>query len=75
MLDLLSAFDDFAPELEAKEPSIDSEFITDFLLPYFHGLPREALAAKVAEVIALEQSRQHPGLRTRLPVDCRQSVA
>ena len=65
MLDLLTAFEDFAPEMEVKEPSIDREFITDFLLPYFHDLPREQLAAKVAEIISMEQVRQASALRLR----------
>jgi hypothetical protein len=65
MLDLLSAFDDFAPDLEERDSSVDSDFITDFLQPYFHDLPREALAAKVAEVIAVEQCRRNSMLRAR----------
>lgn len=52
MLDLISAFEDFSPDLDVAEPQIDSDFITDFLQPYFGNLPREQLAAKVAEVIA-----------------------
>lgn len=58
MLDLQLAFRNFSPDIEISEPSVDSDFITDFLRPYFQDLPREQLAAKVAEVIAIEQSRQ-----------------
>ena len=65
MLKLFSTFDDFAPDIETKEPSIDSDFITDFLQPYFRELPREELAAKVAEIIALEQGRRSAALRLR----------
>ena len=43
MLDLQMAFDDFWPELDVKEPTIDSDFITNFLLPYFSDLPRELI--------------------------------
>ena len=65
MLTLLSAFDDFAHGVDAKEPAIDNDFITDFLLPYFHDLPREAIAAKVAEIIAQDQSRRESALHSR----------
>ena len=65
MFDLHSAFENFSADFDVKEPSIDSDFITNFLLPYFRGLPREELAAKVAEVIALEQSQRRLGQRPR----------
>ena len=66
MLDLLSAFDDFSPDLDmAEPPEVDGEFITDFLLPFFRDLPREPLAAKVAEVIHFEQDRLVTGSRPR----------
>jgi hypothetical protein len=65
MLNLLTAFENFAPDIEVKEPSIDSDFITDFLLPYYRDLPREALAAKVAEIIAVEKSRRQTARRPR----------
>jgi hypothetical protein len=57
MLDLQSAFADFASDIEANEPSIDRDFITAFLLPYFSNLPREQLAAMLEEIIALEQDK------------------
>lgn len=63
MLNLHTAFDGFLPDIELAEPEIDSEFITDFLLPYFHDLPREQLAAKVAEIISRDRCR--PVLRPR----------
>jgi hypothetical protein len=65
MLDLQLAFRNFSPDIEISEPSVDSEFITDFLCPYFQNLPREQLAAKVAEVIAVEQARQALAARPR----------
>ena len=66
MPDLLSAFDGFAPDLDATEPpAVDGEFIVNFLLPFFHDLPREQLAAKVAEIIHLEQHRLGAGSRPR----------
>jgi hypothetical protein len=65
MFDLHSAFENFSADFDVKEPSIDRDFITNFLLPYFRGLPREELAAKVAEVIALEQSQRSLGQRPR----------
>ena len=66
MLDLLSAFDDFSPDLDmAEPPEVDGDFITDFLLPFFRDLPREQLAAKVAEVIHIEQDRLVTGSRPR----------
>ena len=63
MLNLQTAFDEFLPEFDVAEPEIDSEFITDLLLPYFHDLPREQLAAKVAEIISRDRCR--PVLRPR----------
>jgi len=65
MLDLHSAFENFSPDLEVKEPQIDSDFITNFLMPYFRDLPREQLAAEVAEVISFDQTRRAPGLQAR----------
>lgn len=65
MLDLHSAFENFAPDLEVKEPQIDSDFITNFLMPYFRDLPREQLAAEVAELISLEKTRRPCGLQHR----------
>lgn len=67
MLNLHSAFAEFAPDVEMKDPGVDRDFITEFLLPYFHDLPREELAAKVAEIIALDEQRlnaQVPRRRT-----------
>ncbi|MFO1133538.1 MAG: hypothetical protein U1E16_16190 [Hyphomicrobiales bacterium] len=61
MLDLHSAFENFAPDLEVKEPQIDGDFITNFLMPYFRDLPREQLAAAVAEMISLDQRPRAPG--------------
>lgn len=52
MMTLLTAFEDFAPDSDTFEPAVDSEFITNFLQPYFGDMPREQLAAKVAEVIS-----------------------
>lgn len=63
MLNLQTAFDDFLPELEVREPEIDNDFITNFLLPYFHDLPREQLAAKVAEIISQDRIRPSPRAR------------
>jgi len=68
MLSLHAAFDDFSPEIDAKELSVDGDFITDFLMPYFHDLPREELAAKVAEVILFEQSKHSAALLRRRTV-------
>ncbi len=66
MLDLLSAFDGFSPEFDIAEPTaVDGEFITEFLSPYFRDLPRDLLAAKVAEIIHLEQHRTTLGGRPR----------
>lgn len=55
MLDLHSAFNDFMPEIELAEPSVDRDFITNFLLPYFRHLPRETLEAELAAIISREQ--------------------
>ena len=55
MFDLLSIFENFPPDLDVRESPVDSDFITNFLQPYFHDLPREVLAAKLAELIALDQ--------------------
>ena len=57
MLNLHSAFADFSFDVDLKEPDVDRDFITEFLLPYFHDLPREELAAKVAEIIALDEQK------------------
>jgi len=65
MLDLHSAFRNFSPDIEAKEPEIDSDFITDFLLPYFKNLPREQLEAKVAEIISRDLARTSVASRLR----------
>jgi hypothetical protein len=65
MLDLQLAFRNFSPDIDIVEPSVDSDFITDFLCPYFQDLPREQLAAKVAEIIAFEQARQIFAMRRR----------
>ena len=62
MLDLQMAFDDFWPELDVKEPAIDSDFITNFLLPYFSDLPREQLAAQIWAEIC-----QVAGITAKLP--------
>ena len=65
MFDLCSAFDNFTSDIDVNEPQIDRDFITNFLAPYFSGLPREQLAAKVAEVISSEQARHAIGHRPR----------
>lgn len=65
MLDLHSAFEHFSPDNEAREPQIDRDFITNFLMPYFRDLPREQLAAEVAQVILLDQARRNPGSQAR----------
>ena len=65
MLDLQTAFENFSPDLDLMEPSIDTDFITNFLLPYFHGLPREQLEAKLAEIISLEKERSPVPHRAR----------
>lgn len=65
MLDLHSAFRNFSPEIEAKDSEIDSDFITNFLLPYFRDLPREQLAAKVAEIISEDLGRTAAAPRLR----------
>lgn len=59
MLDLHAAFRNFSPDLDMnmKESAIDNEFITDFLMPYFKDLPRDQLAAKVAEIIDRDLDR------------------
>lgn len=57
MLNLHSAFENFPLDVDLKEPSIDRDFITAFLLPYFGNLPREELAAKLEEIIATEQNK------------------
>lgn len=62
MLDLMTAFEDFCPELDVQEPLVDGDFITNFLQPYFNELPRELLAAKVAEVIAQGLHDRHEAL-------------
>ena len=41
MLDLDFAFEDFVPDIELADSSIDADFITSFLMPYFKDLPRE----------------------------------
>lgn len=65
MLNLHSAFKDFPPDIDLKEPSIDRDFITAFLLPYFGNLPREELAAKLEEIIATEQNKVRTESRRR----------
>ena len=65
MLDLHSAFEDFSPDIDLLEPSIDSAFITNFLQPYFRDMPREQLEAKLAEIISLEQDRTAAAFRQR----------
>ena len=55
MFDLISVFENFPPDLDVGELPVDGDFITNFLQPYFHDLPREVLAAKVADLIALDQ--------------------
>jgi|GEM_PF-6202641 len=50
-----SAFEGFPVECDRAEPSVDTDLIADFLLPYFDNLPREELVAKVREIIALAQ--------------------
>ena len=65
MLNLHSAFENFCPDLEVKEPQIDSDFITNFLMPYFRDLPREQLAAEVADMISLDRARRPPGSPAR----------
>ena len=65
MLDLQLAFHNFSPDIDITEPSVDSDFITDFLCPYFQDLPREQLAAKMVEIIAFEQARQAFARRPR----------
>lgn len=65
MIDLVSAFEDFSPDLDEKELQIDADFIVDFLQPFFLPLSRETLAAKVDEIIALEQGRRALRLRPR----------
>ena len=57
MLDLHSAFADFLPDIDVADTPIDRDFITAFLLPYFHDLQREDLAAKLDEIIADELQR------------------
>lgn len=65
MLDLQWAFDNFPPDLDIdiSEPCVDSDFITDFLQPYFQHMEREQLAAALAEVIAREEVRHMPSPR------------
>lgn len=65
MLDLHSAFQNFSADIELLEPSIDSDFITNFLQPYFHDMPREQLEAKLAEIISLERDRTAAAFRRR----------
>lgn len=65
MWDLQRAFEDFPLEIDLGEPAIDSEFITDFLQPYFRNMTREQLAAQLAEIIAGEHVRQKSPLRLR----------
>lgn len=65
MIDLHTAFQDFAFDIDAKEPEIDRDFITAFLLPYFQDLPRAELEAKVAEVISREIDKLSADSRTR----------
>jgi len=65
MFNLQSAFDDFAPCIEVRDPVIDSDFITAFLLPHFHDIPREELAAKLAEIIKSERAKPVSGPRRR----------
>lgn len=60
MFDLHSAFESLQLDNDILESSIDPDFITRFLLPYFQDLPREQLEAKLAEIIALEKSGQLP---------------
>lgn len=57
MLDLHSAFENFAPDCD-REPPVDTDFITNFLMPYFRNLPRAELAAKVLEIVAGEQDKK-----------------
>lgn len=58
MLDLHRAFENFSPEIDVNMPSVDSDFITRFLQPYFQSMTREQLAAQLAAVIACERERQ-----------------
>lgn len=63
MLDLQWAFENFSPDIDASEPSVDCDFITDFLQPYFQHMEREQLVAALAEVIAIEEFRHQPASR------------
>ena len=65
MLDLHSAFENFSPDVDLLEPSIDFDFITNFLLPYFHDMRREQLEAKLTEIISLERDRTAAAFRQR----------
>lgn len=63
MLDLQRAFESFSPEIEVNMPSVDTDFITRFLQPYFRHMTHEQLAAQLAAIMAGESERQGQALR------------
>ena len=65
MFDLHSAFESLQLDNDILESSIDPDFITRFLLPYFQDMPREQLEAKLAEIVALEKVRAAAAFRRR----------
>lgn len=58
MLDLLSTFERFSPDIDVADAGVDGAFIVDFLKPFFAEVPREKLAATLAEVVLVDQRRQ-----------------
>ena len=58
MFDLNSVLEHIT--LDDQDLPIDLEFISNFLGPYFPDIPPGDLAAKVAEVIAVERARRAP---------------
>lgn len=60
MLDLQRAFENFSPDIDVSMPSVDSDFITRFLQPYFQHMTREQLAAQLTEIMLSERQSRVP---------------